>query len=111
MGIYIYGIKKKTRQHPILGEVGVLHFLHKPAPYDADKKWISANKRRENRYIDYWSGHDIPKVVCPEGDKDFENLYWYSGGPIWGDCDEEVCVPFKSEKGQEMLSAFFKSIV
>lgn len=104
MGIYIYGIKKRTRKHPFWGEVGVLRFIHKPAGYWADERSIKADRRRENYYIKAWQGKELPKVVCYEEDDKMERLHFYFGGPTWVDADESSCIPFDSVWGKVTIS-------
>jgi hypothetical protein len=107
MGIYAYGLSARTKKHLLFGEVGVLRFLHKPAPLFAEEKWVKEDEKREAYYRGVWKGRTIPKFVVYEKDGDFSSLSFYRGGAVWFDCDENLCIPFHSQKGLEMLAAFF----
>jgi len=90
MGIYIYGLKKATRKHPTLGEVGVLRFIYKASwsPSDEQEKW---ENNKDAYYQKNWSGREIPKYVVFEGDKTFQDIRRYTGGAVWNDGDESLC--------------------
>lgn len=95
MGIYIYGLKKATRQHPVYGEVGVLKFIYKPywSPDAEQERWEA---QKDAYYQKNWYGRTIPKYVVFEGDKDFKEVMCYSGGATWADCDEHLAIPMTS---------------
>jgi hypothetical protein len=107
MGIYAYGLSSRTKTHPLFGEVGIIRFIHKPAPLFADDEWVKQDEKREQYYKNIWEYKDIPKFVIHAGDKDFSTLSFYRGGAVWYDCDEHLCIPLDSMKGVEMLAKYF----
>jgi hypothetical protein len=107
MGIYIYGLSSRTKQHHLFGEVGIIRFLHKPAPLFADEKWVKADEKQKQYYRDIWEGRTIPKFVVYAGDTDFSSLSFYRGGAVWNDANEHLLTPLDSMKGVEMLAKYF----
>jgi hypothetical protein len=95
MGIYVYGLKKATRQHPVYGEVGVLRFIYKPywSPTVEQEKWVA---QKENYYENNWANRQIPRYVVFEGDKDFKEVHLYRGGATWSDGNELACIPMST---------------
>jgi hypothetical protein len=95
MGIYVYGLKKKTRQHPVYGEVGVLHYIYKPfwSPTPEQERWEA---QKEAYYEKNWANRSIPRYVVFEGDKEFKDVRYYRGGATWSDGDENRCIPMTS---------------
>lgn len=94
MGIYVYGLKKKTRTHPVFGEVGVLHYIYKPyiRSTPEQEKW---ENDKDAYYRSNWENREVPRYVVFEDDKEFEEVHLYSGGATWADCNENLCVPMK----------------
>ena len=103
MGIYIYGIKKATRKHPELGEVGVLRFIYKASwsPSDEQEKW---ENNKDAYYEKNWRGRTIPKYVVFEGDKDFKEVRRYTGGAVGCDGDESLCIPISNLQLQDQCA-------
>lgn len=92
MGIYVYGLRKNTVQHPVFGEVGVFRFLHKPAPWHWPKAG-SQDRMREGKVLSLWKNRTIPEYVMREDEP--EVIYRYTGkSPVWFDSNEKaiVCV-------------------
>lgn len=93
MGIYVYGLRKHTVHHPLLGEVGVFRYLHKPANW-SDLKGERLDNLRIGKVKALWRGRELPKYVMYERDTT-DTVYRYTGrSPVWKDCDEQymTCV-------------------
>ena len=95
MGIYVYGLKKNTRQHPVYGELGVLTYIYKPfwSPTPEQERW---ENNKDAYYKKNWENRQIPRYVVFEGDKKCESVYLYSGGAVFSDCDEHLCISIEN---------------
>ena len=87
MGVYIYRLEPKTRQHPAFGEVGVLKYWDRLEW--ADSEAVEKQERAIARHNEKWAGR-LPKYVVIRWRSGVgEQVYDFSknGEAVWYDTE------------------------
>jgi hypothetical protein len=70
MGVYVYGITRKTRKHPEYGDVNIAKFIAKDIPFN--EGFIN---RMCGLYSYHWKGKEMAKYFAWEGDEEMQNVF------------------------------------